>query len=74
MKETLQSLLRRFQTVRAEWPKVPDTGSPREEVWYTGLAVSPAEFSQQLSSLQISLQRECVPVSAVPVKNQTALH
>ena len=69
MKETLQSLIQRFQTARAAWPKVPDTARQQEQVWFAGLAGSPAEFSQQLSSLQLSLQRE-----GAPAKGQTALH
>ena len=27
-------------------------------VWYAGMLVEPAEFSQQMASLQLSLQRE----------------
>jgi hypothetical protein len=60
MKETLQKLMARFQRVRASWPKAPDSARREEQVWFAGLAVSPVDFSQQLSGLQLSLQRENV--------------
>lgn len=34
--------------------------SGREE-WFAGLAVSPAEFSNQMADLQVSLERASVP-------------
>jgi hypothetical protein len=58
MRETLQNLIQRFQTAKGAWPRVPDTARKQEQVWFAGLAVSPVEFSQQLSNLQLSLQRE----------------
>jgi hypothetical protein len=74
MRETLQNLIERFQTARAAWPRVPDTARHQEQVWFAGLAVSPVEFSQQLSNLQLSLQREGAPaISPIPPKNQPAI-
>jgi hypothetical protein len=58
MKETLQSIIERFRAVQHSWSQVPEGAFQREQVWYAGLAVSPAEFTDQLSKLQGSLQRE----------------
>ena len=61
MKEAIQSMSKRFQAAWMAWSQVPEAAYNREEVWFAGLAVAPAEFSKQLSSLQISLQREGAP-------------
>jgi hypothetical protein len=61
MKEALQSIIERFQGVRHSWPQVPEVAFRRDHVWYAGLAVSPVQFSQQLVSLQLSLQGENAP-------------
>jgi hypothetical protein len=58
MKEATQSMFRRFHNAWQAWSQVPETAIGREQVWFTGLAVAPADFSSQLSKLQISLQRE----------------
>jgi hypothetical protein len=68
MKETVHNLIERFQLAQASWSKVPDEARRQEQVWFAGLAVSPVDFSQQLSSLQLSLERE-----GAPVKGQRAL-
>jgi len=61
MMEAIQSMSKRFQSAWLAWSQVPETAVNREEVWFAGLAVAPAEFSKQLSSLQVSLQREGAP-------------
>lgn len=57
----ITSLFQRFKAAFQAWSQVPDTAANREEIWFAGLAVSPADFSKQLSNLQISLQREGAP-------------
>jgi hypothetical protein len=71
MKEALQSLIDRFQGVRHSWPQVPQAAFSRDHVWYAGLAVCPAEFSQQLVNLQLSLQGQPLPAPNSPEKTPT---
>lgn len=59
--DAIQSTLKRFRSAWMAWSQVPETAYNREEVWFAGLAVAPADFSNQLSKLQISLQREGAP-------------
>ncbi len=58
MKPTLQSIIDKFSALRQSWAQVPEVASHREQVWYAGLAVSPVEFTGDLSKLQSSLLRE----------------
>ena len=69
MKARMQHLMQRFQTAHQSWTQVPDAARARDEVWFAGMVVSPAEFSGQLAGLQVSLQRENAPANG-----QTALH
>jgi hypothetical protein len=61
MKEAIHSTIARMRSAWEAWSQVPQTSYNREEVWFAGLAVAPAEFSNQLSKLQNSLQREGAP-------------
>jgi hypothetical protein len=56
MKQTLQSIVGKFHAVRVGWAQVPETARNRADMWYAGMAISPAEFSRQMGNLQISLQ------------------
>jgi hypothetical protein len=73
MKEALQSLIERFQGVRHAWPQVPEVAFSRDHVWYAGLAVCPVQFSQQLVSLQLSLQEQAEPAPLTPEKPSSTL-
>jgi hypothetical protein len=64
MRETLQSLVERFQGIRHSWPQAPDAARRQDQVWYTGLAVCPVDFSRQLTDLQLSLQG--LPMQRIP--------
>jgi hypothetical protein len=61
MKEAIQSIFGRFRAACQAWSQEPETPGIPEEVWFAGLAVTPADFSNQLSKLQTSLQREGAP-------------
>jgi len=53
LKRFLTNPLSRFRLVAN-----PPPHSHVPAVWYAGMLVEPAEFSQQMASLQLSLQRE----------------
>jgi hypothetical protein len=62
----LKSLAGQLQNAKQEMFKVPDTARRVDSSWYVGMAIHPAEFSQQLARMQISLQSEQAP-AVVPV-------
>jgi hypothetical protein len=54
----LKSLVGQLQNVKQDMFKVPDAARRAEPSWYAGMAIHPAEFSQQLTRMQLSLQSE----------------
>ena len=54
----LKSLVCQLQNVKQDMFKVPDAARRPESSWYVGMAIHPAEFSQQLTRMQLSLQSE----------------
>jgi hypothetical protein len=72
MKEALQSLFDLFHGAKHTWPKAPKTAQEQDQVWYAGSAVCPVEFSQQLVSLQLSLQGE-TPPARIPTKSAASV-
>lgn len=58
--------------LRRDLWKAPAAATAQNSVWYAGLVIEPAEFSQQLNNLETSLRRANAPVpektpQAVPV-------
>jgi hypothetical protein len=66
MFRVLNSFVSQLQNAKQNMFKVPNTAKSVDSTWYVGMAISPAEFSQQLARMQVSLQGERAPV-AVPV-------
>jgi hypothetical protein len=54
----LKSLAGHLQNVKQDMFKVPDAARRVEPSWYAGMAIHPADFSQQLTRMQLSLQSE----------------
>jgi hypothetical protein len=54
----LKSLVGQLQNAKQQMFKVPDAARHVEPSWYAGMAIHPAEFSQQLTRMQLSLQSE----------------
>ncbi len=54
----LKSLVGQLQNVKQDMFKVPEAARRVEPSWYVGMAIHPAEFSQQLTRMQLSLQSE----------------
>ena len=54
----LKSLVSQLQNVKQDMFKMPDAAKRAEPSWYVGMAIHPAEFSQQLTRMQLSLQSE----------------
>jgi hypothetical protein len=59
----LKSFVSQLQNVKQDMFKVPDAARRVDSSWYVGMAIHPAEFSQQLSRMQLSLQSEQPPVA-----------
>lgn len=62
MLEVLKSLAGQLQNVKQDMFKVPDAARRADSSWYVGMAIHPADFSQQLTRMQLSLQGEHTPV------------
>jgi hypothetical protein len=58
MLEALKSLAGQLQNVKQDMFKVPDAARRADSSWYVGMAIHPADFSQQLTRMQLSLQGE----------------
>jgi hypothetical protein len=58
MLEVLKSLAGQLQNVKQDMFKVPDAARRADSSWYVGMAIHPADFSQQLTRMQLSLQGE----------------
>jgi hypothetical protein len=54
----LKSLVRQLQNVKQDIFRVPDAARRADSSWYAGMAIHPADFSQQLTRMQLSLQSE----------------
>ena len=54
----LKSLAGHLQNVKQDMFKVPDKARRVDSSWYAGMAIHPADFSQQLTRMQLSLQSE----------------
>jgi len=52
-----------------------DPATEKSPEWFTGLAVAPTEFSEQLAEMQLSLQQantaEGIPAKSVQAENTT---
>ncbi len=64
MFRVIDSLLSQLQDAKQNMFKVPDKARRVDSSWYVGMAINPAEFSQELSRMQLSLQSERPPVEA----------
>ncbi|HKD08064.1 MAG TPA: hypothetical protein VKB79_19340 [Bryobacteraceae bacterium] len=58
MLQALKTLSERLKTARENVFQIPESARQIDSAWYAGMAIRPADFSQQLSSLQVSLKRE----------------
>jgi hypothetical protein len=63
MLQALKALSERLKTARETAFQIPESARQIDSVWYAGMAIRPADFSQQLSSLQLSLKRESSPAN-----------
>jgi hypothetical protein len=54
----LKSLVGQLQNVKQDMFRVPDAARRADSSWYAGMAIHPADFSQQLTRMQLSLQSE----------------
>lgn len=63
MLEVLKSLAGQLQNVKQDMFKVPDAARRDDSSWYAGMAIHPADFSQQLTRMQLSLQSEQSPAA-----------
>ena len=66
MLQALKVLSERLKTARETAFQVPESARQVESAWFAGMVVRPADFSQQLSNLQLSLERESVAVETTP--------
>ena len=64
----LKSLAGQLQNVKRDMFKVPDKARRADSSWYAGMAIHPADFSQQLTRMQLSLQSEQSSVAAHAVR------
>jgi hypothetical protein len=67
MLQALKSLSERLKTARESAFQIPDSARNIDSAWYVGMAIRPADFSHQLTSLQVSLKRESVGLERKPV-------
>jgi hypothetical protein len=68
MLRVFNSFFSQLQNAKQKMFKSPDTARRVDSTWYVGMAINPAEFSQQLSRMQLSLQSERSLVEARMVR------
>jgi hypothetical protein len=54
----LTSIRDRLERAKQNLFRVPETARQVDAAWYAGMAIRPADFSQQLANLQTALQRK----------------
>jgi len=58
MLQALRTLSERLKTARETALQIPESARRVDSARYVGMAIRPADFSQQLTQLQLSLKRE----------------